>query len=442
MIIVISIILIIGVILAICCPPIFVLYYGILGSMYDARGIAGFFSNYLKSYAPIMNGLLYVCMIISIVNILKKKKNKLKLEILISICFLITIHLSVLLGDFISIREGNILYHLIDASCLFGPAIFIIWYSYNSELKKYKKFFQWYVILQLILSFLIIYGPSIHINSFSIFNSGYYDVEAAEYYLDSTKIARLSNFYQIFLKKGYFLQAAQFHNSNPLGFYCGVGIIILISEFILKKRNFFLKIISLFFSGVLFLLWCNSGMRGVIYAIIMTLIMIFFFKKRYKIIKIVIVGLVIFLGIEIMNYNNIFSYFLGKGTSVSVQSRISGIEKGVEFGLNNFFIGNGGGVGELSEIGVDPHILPLKILVLYGIFAAIFSFLLVFYVSYKKIKKAKILNFYGVSLIMMAIFSALTNNYTSVVLFWLILSEGWIELNSFYQREKLRYIRS
>ena len=170
--------------------------------------------------------------------------------------------------------------------------------------------------------------------------------------------------------------------------------------------------------------------------------MIIFFKKRYKIIKIVIVGLVIFLGIEIMNYNNIFSYFLGKGTSVSVQSRISGIEKGVEFGLNNFFIGNGGGVGELSEIGVDPHILPLKILVLYGIFAAIFSFLLVFYVSYKKIKKAKILNFYGVSLIMMAIFSALTNNYTSVVLFWLILSEGWIELNSFYQREKLRYIRS
>lgn len=439
MIIVISIILIIGTILAIFCPPIFVLYYGILGSMYDARGIAGLFSNYLKSYAPIMNGLLYVCMIISIVNILKKKKNKFKLEILISICFLVTIHLSVLLGDFISIREGNILYHLIDASCLFGPAIFIIWYSHSSELKRYKKLFQWYVTLQLILSFLIIYGPAIHINSFSTFNSGYYGVEAAEYYLDSTRIARLSNFYQIFLKKGYFLQAAQFHNSNPLGFYCGVGIIILISEFIIKKRNFFLKIISLFFCGVIFLLWCNSGMRGVIYAMITTLAIIFFFKRKYKVIKITVISLIIFLGIEIMNYNSIFSYFLGKGTNVSVQSRIYGIEKGIEFALNNFFIGNGGGVGELSAMDIDPHILPLKILVLYGIFAAILSFLLIFYISYRKIKKAKFLTFYGVGLIMVAIFSALTNNYTSVVLFWLILSEGWTELNSLSKRE---YIRS
>ena len=439
MILLIGLILVIGMLLAFFYPPIFILYYGMLGSMYDARGIAGYFSNYLNSYAPIMNGLLYICMLISIVNILKKKKRKFNLEMLISICFLIIIHISVLLGDFIFIRDGNILYHLIDASCLYGPSIFIIWYSYNSELKKYKKYFQWYVILQLTLSFLIIYGSSIHINSFSIFNSGYYGVEAAEYYLDSSRIARLSNFYQIFMKKGYFLQAAQFHNSNPLGFYCGVGIIILISEFIIKKRNFFLKIISLFFCGVIFLLWCNSVMRGVIYAMITTLAIIFFFKKKYKVIKIMIVSLIIFLGIEIMNYNSIFSYFLGKGTDVSVQSRIYGIEKGIEFALNNFFIGNGGGVGELSAMDIDPHILPLKILVLYGIFAAILSFLLIFYISYRKIKKAKFLTFYGIGLIMIAIFSALTNNYTSVVLFWLILSEGWTELNSLSKRE---YIRS
>ena len=88
---------------------------------------------------------------------------------------------------------------------------------------------------------------------------------------------------------------------------------------------------------------------------------------------------------------------------------------------------------------IDPHILPLKILVLYGIFAAILSFLLIFYISYRKIKKAKFLTFYGIGLIMIAIFSALTNNYTSVVLFWLILSEGWTELNSLSKRE---YIRS
>ena len=179
MILLIGLILVIGMLLAFFYPPIFILYYGMLGSMYDARGIAGYFSNYLNSYAPIMNGLLYICMLISIVNILKKKKRKFNLEMLISICFLIIIHISVLLGDFIFIRDGNILYHLIDASCLYGPSIFIIWYSYNSELKKYKKYFQWYVILQLTLSFLIIYGSSIHINSFSIFNSGYYGVEAA-----------------------------------------------------------------------------------------------------------------------------------------------------------------------------------------------------------------------------------------------------------------------
>jgi hypothetical protein len=172
---------------------------------------------------------------------------------------------------------------------------------------------------------------------------------------------------------------------------------------------------------------------------ITTLAIIFFFKKKYKVIKIMIVSLIIFLGIEIMNYNSIFSYFLGKGTDVSVQSRIYGIEKGIEFALNNFFIGNGGGVGELSAMDIDPHILPLKILVLYGIFAAILSFLLIFYISYRKIKKAKFLTFYGIGLIMIAIFSALTNNYTSVVLFWLILSEGWTELNSLSKRE---YIRS
>ena len=76
MILLIGLILVIGMLLAFFYPPIFILYYGMLGSMYDARGIAGYFSNYLNSYAPIMNGLLYICMLISIVNILKKKKRK------------------------------------------------------------------------------------------------------------------------------------------------------------------------------------------------------------------------------------------------------------------------------------------------------------------------------------------------------------------------------
>ena len=47
MILLIGLILVIGMLLAFFYPPIFILYYGMLGSMYDARGIAGYFSKYL-----------------------------------------------------------------------------------------------------------------------------------------------------------------------------------------------------------------------------------------------------------------------------------------------------------------------------------------------------------------------------------------------------------
>lgn len=425
MLFVVILILILSAYCAIFKPPFFILIYGVFGCAFDSRGFTGYFSSIFSPYTEIMNALLFLCMFISAIHYLKTHSKPSKI-FLLCLLFVLLIDISFLLGLLIYGWETNLIYGLINGVCSFGPAVFIVWYSYLDDYKQHKKLFTGFVLVQILIAFLIIYLPTIGIDMLSVFDGSNY-FSRGDLYQNPNRLAHLNNFFMIFTQKGYFLRCGQFHNANPLGLYAGIALFLILSGGITIKKKPLKYIVSFLLVVACILLWSNSGMRGVIYAILFASALIFINRRSFSakaVVSFFFVMIAILISFLFVDYSAIFSYLFGENSSGSIETRTLFLKNGIEYAVNHIFIGNGGLLEELTAIGIDPHQLPLRLWIMYGLPVAVVSTFIIFILPLKEILLRKKKSFYSVGLLMIVWFTALTNNYTSIVVFWLCLAEA------------------
>jgi|GEM_PF-1866529 len=429
--------LLIGLILSIAKPYVFILYYGLFGTNYGARGFTGLFDSIFEYYSLIMQCLVIVALIRALLDYKRIKHNvKMKKWVNVSILFLATSIISLMIAFAFSDIAGNLFSRTIIACSSFGPAVFIVWLVYRSNKVASKRAFLIFSVIQCLIALLIIYGPRSGLTFFEMFNAGHYN--NGYYYLDeyNNMVASFGDLLNTFIgaKNSLFLRCAQFHNSNGLGFAAGVLLFLLLYWGFVgdEKRSIFVKIICSIGVAVSFLLWSNSGMRGVVLGLACAALMYSFhgvFRNQKVKGTQLLLGLSLVSIIVVLTFwgsGSLISYFVGEGATSSLNSRMLLIDRTFEYFFDFFLVGNGGDLDNLVSLGIDPHFLPLRIFCMYGIIPALVSLYMVFFMPIKELLLRKN-TFYSYGCILIVVFVALTNNYTETVLFWVLLAEGVIE---------------
>lgn len=425
-------IILLSLLLAIFRPYYFVVIYGLIGTDMGSKGITGFIETIYPNYTLIMRVLFVISTIIATVNFYSSK-HPIQEKKWINLCWLYIIVMIIMLSMFIS---GFTFLSYISRVTLtistFGPGVFIIWMSYANKF-NHKKLFIVYSVSQCLIAFLIIYGSYFGFSWFQIFNAGLYN--AGYFYLDehNEMIALPTNFHLTFMgKNSYFMRCGQFHNANGLGFASGV-LIFLLSYLFYTEHKKFIKLFCLFGALLAFLLWCNTGTRGPIVGIVMAIILYVLFqkKKRAQIAPMMIIGVVFVVFFAVFSDSNILSYFFGGGADDSYASRKELNDNTFEHIDEFFLLGTGGDLDSMFNRGIDPHELPLRILCLYGIFPAILvTILTIIYPIKNAIIHKMYISMYSITLFCIVLLVSLTNNFSEGVLFWIVLCESILDIQT------------
>lgn len=403
--------------LAIYKPWVFILIYGLVGCRYDAFGIGSYLSTYQSSHFIVFELLLILSAIISLVNY---NRREYKSIIIFSVIFCLGILVSTILygifGDF-NFSSTQILSQCIYNLANYGPLVLIVLLA-SKDKYDLKKLLYRYAFFQIFIAFLVVYLPIWGINVLDNISGAKYVSEG----IYGKDISNLSNFYEIFKNKYAFNGIGQFHNGNDLGFFGGVGILLGTNSLIQGKTKKWIT--NLFLIVVSFLIWTNSGMRAPLMGIMLAFPLYILMQKNIakKIINMIIGFYILGILLMVPTVQDVVSYFILNKENVSYISRIELLTNGIEFLKDNWVIGAGGLLGYLTPLGIDPHELPVRISVLFGIGTGIVSFWLVFVCPIKYYYKNKHISFYSIALLLIAWLTALTNNYTCIVLFWMIYS--------------------
>ncbi|MBE6668593.1 MAG: hypothetical protein E7601_00125 [Ruminococcaceae bacterium] len=428
--------ILLGAVLAVFAPALFVLFFGLFGSDTEAMGFMGYFSKYVSYYDSIMLVLLFVALVSAVFRSLRNNVTiPVRKKLVLSIVTMIVMMLSVVLFFVLNRAEGSLVVRSLKAITIYGPAIFVIWILEPITFKNGKSLLFKYLFVQCAIAFAIIYLTRIGINFWNNFNSGYYN--GAYYYTNeyNDMVALPSNFYLVFSnsKNENFLRAAQFHNSNGLGFAAATFMFLTLEKAFVEQKKIINKILLVFLAVLAFLLWCNSETKGVIVGILIGAF-VYIFKgtinnrgalKASTVLLITgMCALIPVIAYLIFNEGDVlFSTIIS-----SLDSR-DGLMKTLFDNFGEFFLlGNGGNLDEAVSRNIDPHFLPFRIYIMYGIGAAVLTFILCFVSPIRLMFNKAAKSIYCITLLSIAVFVGSTNNLTAVALFWIILAEAFLEV--------------
>ncbi len=430
-------IIVIGLALAVFKPVYYVLFFGLFGSDMDALGFVGYFKQYIPTYDTIMLLLLILATASSIFFSRRQKPEyRIAREIRLSYYIMLFSSLSIILFFLFSDADGSILIRVFKAVGVYSPAIMVIWFKQRKSIVDGKDLLFKYLCIQCLIAFGIIYLSRVGISFFNLFNAGYYN--GGYYYTNeyNDMVALPSNFYRVFTegKNANFVRTGQFHNSNGLGFAAATLVFLCIERLVNTKESRLKRIITIALAIMAFFLWCCSGTRGVLFGIMIgfaVYLLKMLIRNRGRMNSLWSAFLTLFLSIGIigMLILSVFDNFIG---SYLTSSGILGSFATRNFLLGNFvnslfsflLVGNGGNLDVAVKAGIDPHIISLRILVMYGIIPAILMFVMTLLRPIKRLIDNSISSLYIVGLTAIIIMVGSTNNFTAVVLFWIILAES------------------
>lgn len=416
-------------------PVIFVVIFGLVGSRYDAFGIGSYLSLFNSLHFRIMEVLLIVAVIISIIHFFRKKMTEFKSVIILSILFLCLILISTLYNTLANLSAESFLSQLTYNVAMYSPATLIIWISYYHEFKL-RKTFRYFVIIQILISTLVVYLPSININILDVIKGANY----TEGFIEKDIAANILNFFEVFKDKYYFNLFAQYHNSNDLGVYGGLCLFILLIYIFfenkkedIKTANYKTNLSRLIYIPIIILAlfaWFNSGNRGVVYGIMATFFLYFIFNSTLKSqLRNILIIIVLLLLLFFSSFtDSIVSYLFLSSDNISYYSRLYLLENGLEYLADHWLFGNGGNLSDLTSQGIDPHQLPIRLSILFGTGTGIVSILIIYILPIYYFIKYKKCTIYSIGLVMIIWATSLTNNYTVIVLFWMAFAEALIDM--------------
>ena len=411
--------------LALTRPYYYIVLYCLLGSSYDSLGIVNYFNGIIKYYSFFMQTILLIALLRALIHFYYRKKIKVEKQLIIYlVLFNIGILLSTVLYGIVEAGKYNIVLQSIYNLASFSGTIAIIWISYNDN-PVLKHIFKRLIVVQAIIAILIIYLPSIGINWLEFINGKNY-LNSDEY---NYKVVTPFNVKELLKNKYYFNKTAQFHNANAVGFYGGTLAFIFICDLYKLKKNLILS--SLGGIGMGIILWLHNGMRGIIIGIFLAVIYNIIAKKKIakKIVYIYLMGGVVlaaFIFIPIVK--DIASYIVVRKDSTAVQGRLDLLVNAVSFLKSNFWLGNGGLIGNLIAEDIDPHQLPVRISVLFGVPMGIIITFIIYVTPIVYYIKANKVSLYSLGFVLILWMISITNNYTCVVLFWLCFAEAFNEM--------------
>lgn len=410
------VILLIGIYIAIKNPFYFTFYFGILGCRYDSCGITYFFSQYFGLYTTLFEYLLVLAVIMALFRLYKNKDkiNNLSIQFIsVFALFIFTIILSTLVT---SLKQGNfnidvIIYSLVN----YGPLIMIIWVCYNDRYNFYNTL-KLYLIIQILIAFFIVYLPVYGVDVLNSLSGSNYVSDGFVY---NNNIAKLSNFMEIFGNKYIFNGLGQFHNGNDMGFYGCVGCVVFGFQ-IYKKKNILMYSVMFMMSCFL---WFNSGMRGPVIGTAMALLVYLIISRLtyHKFIYILLATAMLILMLFIFP-DQIMSYFIPSTNNVSFISRNYLRLNTISYIASHPYFGAGGLLSNLTVLGIDAHELPLRITSLFGVMSGIVATIGIYVLPVYHILHNKSYNLIAVIFIFICFLVSLTNNYTCIMLFWMLMS--------------------
>ena len=223
-------------------------------------------------------------------------------------------------------------------------------------------------------------------------------------------------------------KTAQFHNSNGLGFFAVILIVIGFS--FLKGSIISKRIVNKNVKGVLFLLlglifWFNSLTRGPIIAVLFVYIYIQFKTRGFLIVAPFLIVFLLILFVEPAFFNFVY-YLIPESNNVSITSRFAGYTEGLQAIYRNPLTGV-----DPASILYLPHFYPLKVMALHGVIAGLLVSIPIIHcmiLSVRNFKADSKIGFKGRSAINLMLLACLlgiyvTNGVVSQVLFGILFAE-------------------
>ncbi len=416
------IILVIGVFLSVYDPSLFVVLYGITASTKDALGVSSFMEMGFHNFQFFMNTILIFSFIFIFIHYnFKVKATKYTIsQILLCVCIILCIFTCVIIRSFDEdiVFIGVLFSEIADYSPIF---IAILLLRYDKE--KLLKLLMFFTGFQTILALAVIYLPQVNyhgldvikgINYLSMQNAIQFDVSSANIF---TLFSSLTNKYS-------FNQISIFHNSNDTGFY-GATTAFLFFCVTCKSKKVFSKILLLVISFLGLLLWANSGMRGPIFGIILSIIIYYLIVEQKAGKKSIALALfLVIIAYIVINPEMILKYFNNSNIQVSFESRNIRRINGLSYIKDNLLFGSLGQPAVLTLASSDVHELPLYMAALFGLPVGIMYCFTVYIKPIKQMitqgKLYKSLISIGLYFILISV--SLTNSFTDQVLFWFMLA--------------------
>lgn len=406
----------IGAILAVVNPLAYVTMFSLVGASDISFGIVNYLNEGFRYYQFFMECLL----LLSLLVILSRsgfsfKKN----DYAGQLCVLLIIWIlgASLIGIF---KTGaNPVTIFIYSIASYSP-IYLLFFLLLGKDRNVEKYFSVFLGFHVILAVLVIYLPIFGIHVLKPIASLDYLSKTfayAERYFGNPP-ALLSNWWMVFQDKYLFNQLAHFHNSNDTGFVGATAAFYFLYKAVTVPKHRVPHFLIGILGGVL---WINSGMRGPILGIfagiLLWILMRDTSRKRMLVaVSFVILAVIFFEPLVTMIYDIVTS----PSISHSFDTRREIRSNGLRFILENPILGNCGVISGLSEKTIDPHELPLRMTVLFGISGGLMILLLVYALPVKAVflKQRNLMQYV---FMMIAFAVSLTNNYTDISLFYFML---------------------
>ncbi len=432
--------------LAIKSPIPFTLLWGVVGSNYDACGIVSWLELGFPYYQFMMRGILLISCVYSVLMFFRgKPKGKILYFMYVALIFMLGIGISQIV---VSIIKGiSIVKNLSNCFVEFGPPIFIIWianYEQCIAKKNIRKYISWFVCIQIIIACLIVYLPIIGIHAFDSLSGANYIQDGWVY--NRSVLTNLFDLPKMFANKYTYNGLGQFHNGNDMGLYGVAGIFVALCYF-LRSNKLLDKIVGAILILLSLLLWGNSGMRGPVIGLAAGLVLVLFLtKSKWKWRLLIGLGCIGVIFLITGLAEELLSYLIPSSDNISFTSREELRVNGIKYLKDNWLFGAGGLLAELVEQSVNPHELPLRISVLFGVFTGAVSVVLIYILPVIIFSiKPKAEPWIVVSWFIV-FFTSITNNYTCIALFWVLFSEAICSMlctgeraQEFYDRAAMLY---
>ncbi|WP_339352594.1 hypothetical protein [Acinetobacter beijerinckii] len=398
------------------------LIYAFFAADRDGYAFLEFFSTVLPDFKLYSRSIFLLLFIYSIWFLFFKIKKIDKIS-----CFKL---FGVLIASFLIVfnslfKDGDFLW-AVSLLVFNGVPVYLIWYVMGLKYNN-NNIFNNYIILKTIVATAVLLIPAL------VFLDGsLYKAEEGLFVNDVSDLnLSLPTGDSI---KGAYSRYSIYHNPNSLGFHSVIAL--LVGTYLMLNNGKVIRLLGLGVIGCAIIGWLNSLTRGPLLFFALGFGYIIFLnalsgKKENFLVKMFLVLTSFIGGAFIFILSDISHYLIPSSNDISVVDRMQGYIYSIDVIRSHFLLG----VSKNWDWGMYyPHFMPLSLTADHGFLVGIIESALIFvggvitiiksskiYISHNGDRKAA---FFSIMLVFVVFGIAVTNNFTSPVVFWIMLAQA------------------